>query len=151
MRKAIFWGFLGTLAEPVPPAAGRDVLDPRRYRVYPDAAAALALCAYKGYHNYLLAEGFPHLTELLPKLYLDRFFQGRVVSGKVELAGSFGEGLYRRAELAAHFPQRIWLVSGDPQELAGARAAGWHTVQVHNGRAEADFTCRSLTDVWRLL
>ncbi len=151
MRKAIFWGFLGTLAEAVPLDAGQDFLDPRQYRVYPDAAAVLALCAYKGYHNYLLAEGFPYLTQLLPKLYLDSFFQGRVVAGKVELAGSSGEGLYRRAELAAHFPQKIWLVSGDPQELAGAKAAGWHTIQVHRDRVGADFTCQSLTDVWRLL
>jgi FMN phosphatase YigB (HAD superfamily) len=151
LRKAIFWGFLGTLAEPVPQAAGRDALDPRQYRVYPDAAATLALCAYKGYRNYLLAEGFPYLTELLPKLYLDSFFLDRVVSGRVELAGSSGEGVYRRAELAAHFPQKIWLVSGVPQELAGAKAAGWHTIQVHTKGMETDFTCRSLTDVWRLL
>ena len=89
-----------------------------QYRVYPDAAATLALCAYKGYQNYMLAEGFPRLTELLPKLHLERFFPGRVVSGRVELAGSHGEGLYRRAELAAHFPGMIWLVSGDSQELA---------------------------------
>ena len=102
MRKAIFWGFLGTLAEPGAPSP--NPLDPGQYRVYPDAAATLALCAYKGYQNYMLAEGFPRLTELLPKLHLERFFPGRVVSGRVELAGSHGEGLYRRAELAAHFP-----------------------------------------------
>ena len=111
----------------------------------------MALCAYKGYQNYMLAEGFPRLTELLPKLHLERFFPGRVVSGRVELAGSHGEGLYRRAELAAHFPGMIWLVSGDSQELAGAKAAGWHTIQVHREDGEADFTCPTLTDVWRLL
>ena len=92
MRKAIFWGFLGTLAEPGAPSP--NPLDPGQYRVYPDAAATLALCAYKGYQNYMLAEGFPRLTELLPKLHLERFFPGRVVSGRVELAGNHGEGLY---------------------------------------------------------
>ena len=56
MRKAIFWGFLGTLAEPGAPSP--NPLDPGQYRVYPDAAATLALCAYKGYQNYMLAEGF---------------------------------------------------------------------------------------------
>ena len=45
----------------------------------------------------------------------------------------------------------IWLVSGDSQELAGAKAAGWHTIQVHREDGEADFTCPTLTDVWRLL
>ena len=43
MRKAIFWGFLGTLAEPGAPSP--NPLDPGQYRVYPDAAATLALCA----------------------------------------------------------------------------------------------------------
>ena len=58
MRKAIFWGFLGTLAEPGAPSP--NPLDPGQYRVYPDAAATLALCAYKGYQNYMLAEcGMP--------------------------------------------------------------------------------------------
>ena len=66
-------------------------------------------------------------------------------------AGNHGEGLYRRAELAAHFPGMIWLVSGDSQELAGAKAVGWHTIQVHREDGEADFTCPTLTDVWRLL
>lgn len=91
MRKAIFWGFLGTLAEPGAPSP--NPLDPGQYRVYPDAAATLALCAYKGYQNYMLAESFPRLTELLPKLHLERFFPGRVVSGRVELAGNPRGGL----------------------------------------------------------
>ena len=95
--------------------------------------------------------GFPHITGLLPKLYLEGFFRNRVVSGRVELAGSYGEGMYRRAELAAHFPGMIWMVSGDPKELAGAKAAGWHTIQVHRRDGQADFTCSTLTDVWRLL
>ena len=99
----------------------------------------------------MLAEGFPRLTELLPKLHLERFFPGRVVSGRVELAGNHGEGLYRRAELAAHFPGMIWLVSGDSQELAGAKAAGWRTIQVHGKDGGADFACPTLTAVWHLL
>ena len=64
-------------------------MDPGQYRVYPDAAATLALCAYKGYQNYMLAEGFPRLTGLLPKLHLEALLsRNRVVSGRVELAGS---------------------------------------------------------------
>lgn len=149
MRKAVFWGFLGTLAEPASQDGGP--MDPGQYRVYPDAAATLALCAYKGFQNYLLAEGFPHITGLLPKLYLEGFFRNRVVSGRVELAGSYGEGMYRRAELAAHFPGMIWMVSGDPKELAGAKAAGWRTIQVHGKDEGADFACPTLTAVWHLL
>ena len=150
MRKAIFWGFLGTLAEPGAPSP--NPLDPGQYRVYPDAAATLALCAYKGYQNYMLAEGFPRLTELLPKLHLERFFPERVVSGRVELAGSHGEGLVPPG--GACRPLSRHDLAGQrqiPKELAGAKAAGWHTIQVHRGDGEADFTCPTLTDVWRLL
>ena len=151
MRKAIFWGFLGTLAEPAPSARARCFLDPAQYKVYPDAAATLALCAYKGFRNYLLAAEFPQVSALLPGLCLEPFFRDRVVSGRVELAGSAGEGIFRRAELAAHFPQSIWLVSGDPQELARAKMAGWHTVQVYGSDAEADLSCPTLSQVWRVL
>lgn len=151
MRKAIFWGVLGTLAEPAPSAQGRCFLDPAQYRVYPDAAATLALCAYKGFRNYLLAGDFPQVSALLPDLCLEPFFRDRVVSGRVELAGSQGDGIFRRAELAAHFPQCLWLVSGDPEEIAKAKEAGWHTVQVHGSGAGADIACLTLSDVWRVL
>ena len=102
MRKAIFWGFLGTLAEPGAPSP--NPLDPGQYRVYPDAAATLALCAYKGYQNYMLAEGFPRLTELLPKLHLERFFPGRVVSGRVELEETTGGACYAGRRFAPNLP-----------------------------------------------
>ena len=64
------------LAEQAARSVREKVLDPRRYQVYPDAAATLALCAYKGYRNYLLSDNFPELPELLEKLYLRQFFPG---------------------------------------------------------------------------
>ena len=46
----------------------------------------------------------------------------------------------------------IWMVGDNPQaDIAGAKAAGWHTIQVHRRDGQADFTCPTLTDVWRLL
>lgn len=142
MRKAIFWGLDGTLLERGP--TGSPV-------PYPDAAATLALCAYKGYQNYLLAEGIPQPEKLLSQLHLELFFPGRVICGRVEITGEKGDGVYRKAELAAHFPGMIWLVSGIAQEIAGAKAAGWHTIQVHRSGGGAEFTCPTLTEVWRLL
>lgn len=142
MRKAIFWGLAGTLMEWGPKGA----LVP-----YPDAAATLALCAYKGYQNYLLAEGIPQPEKLLSQLCLEPFFPGRVICGRVEITGEREDGVYRKAELSAHFPSMIWLVSGDAQEIAGAKRAGWHTIQVHRSGGGADFTCPTLTEVWRLL
>lgn len=127
------------------------ILDPKRYRVYPDAAATLALCAYKGYRNYLLSDNFPELPELLEKLYLRPFFEACVVSGQVGLNKPDAR-IFRQGELAARFPHMIWMVGDNPQaDIAGAKAAGWHTIQVHREDGEADFTCPTLTGVWRLL
>lgn len=142
MRKAIFWGFTGTLVKQAP---GNPLA------AYPDAAATLALCAYKGYQNYLLAEGVSQPEKLLSQLCLEQFFPDRVVCGQVEFTGEKGDGIYRKAELSAHFPGMIWLVSADAKEIAGAKAAGWHTVQVHGGDGGADFACPTLAEVWRLL
>ena len=44
------------------------------YRVYPDAAAVLAVCLYKGYKNYLLSNNYPELEEVLARLQLRQFF-----------------------------------------------------------------------------
>ena len=139
------------LAEQAARSVREKILDPRRYRVYHDAAATLALCAYKGYRNYLLSDNFPELPELLEKLYLRQFFRECLVSGREGLCKP-DVRLFRRAELAAHFPHMIWMVGDNPQaDIAGAKAAGWHTIQVHRRDGQADFTCPTLTDVWRLL
>lgn len=139
------------LAERAARSVREKILDPRRYHVYPDAAATLALCAYKGYQNYLLSDNFPELPQLLEKLFLRPFFRACVVSGQEGLCKP-DVRLFRRAELAAHFPGMIWMVGDNPQaDIAGAKAAGWHTIQVHREDGEADFTCPTLTDVWRLL
>lgn len=139
------------LAEQAARSVREKILDPRRYRVYHDAAATLALCAYKGYRNYLLSDNFPELPELLEKLYLRQFFRECLVSGREGLCKP-DVRLFRRAELAAHFPHMIWMVGDNPQaDIAGAKAAGWRTIQVHRRDGQADFTCPTLTDVWRLL
>lgn len=145
------FGVPRALAEPAARSVREKILDSRRYRVYPDAAATLALCAYKGYRNYLLSDNFPELPQLLERLYLRQFFEGCVVSGQVGL-NKPDVRIFRQAELAAHFPQLIWMVGDNPQaDIAGAKSAGWHTIQVHGKDGGADFTFPTLTDVWRFL
>ena len=139
------------LAEQAARTVREKILDPRRYRVYPDAAATLALCAYKGYRNYLFSDNFPELPQLLEKLYLRQFFLGCLVSGQVGLCKP-DVRFFRKAELAAHFPQRIWIVGDNPRaDIEGGKRAGWHTVQVHRQDGDGELAVPTLTDVWRHL
>ncbi len=139
------------LAEQAARSVREKILDPRRYQVYPDAAATLALCAYKGYRNYLLSDNFPELPELLEKLYLRQFFRECLVSGREGFCKP-DVRLFRRAELAAHFPHKIWMVGDNPRsDVAGAKAAGWRAIQVHGRSPGADASCETLTEVWRLV
>lgn len=105
-------------------------LDPGRYRVRPDAAATLALCAYKGWRNYILSNNFPELEQILKALHLRQFFSGLVVSGVVG-ACKPDVKIFRLAERAARFPSLIWMVGDNPvADIRGAQEAGWRTVYV---------------------
>lgn len=144
------FGVPETLGEQAARTVRERILDPRKYQVYPDASAVLALCAYKGYKNYLLSDNFPELEELLEKLYLRPFFTGCLVSGKVGL-NKPDVRLFRKAELMAHFPSLIWMVGDNPAaDLKGAKGAGWHGALVHWGQgknAQADLCCDTLTEL----
>lgn len=103
------------------------ILSPGSYRVRPDAAAALAVCAYRGWRNYILSNNYPELEQAVKALGLDRFFSGYVVSGAVGLSKP-DEKIFRFAERAAKFPSLIWLVGDSPSaDVAGANNAGWHS------------------------
>lgn len=140
-------------AEAAARSVREKILDPKRYQVYPDASATLALCAYKGYKNYLLSDNFPELESLLERLYLRQFFVDCVVSGTVGL-NKPDVRLFRKAELVAHFPSLIWMVGDNPKaDIAGGQSAGWHTVLVHRDKNDcgAVLCCPTLTDVARHL
>ena len=124
------------------------VLSPENYKVYPDAAPTLAVCIYKGYKNYLLSNNFPELEELLPKLWLDRFFSGCIVSGMVG-ADKPDEKIFRLAQLKASFPSLCYMVGDSPEaDAEGGKNAGMKTVLVHSApSARADVVCDTLSDI----
>lgn len=142
MRRAIFWDFDGTLTtgEPV--------------KARPDAAAVLAVCAYKGYKNYLLANGQPDIEEQLKALGLRQFFSGVVISGVVG-ACKPDEKIFRIAERAASFPSLIWMVGDNPiADIEGAKNAGWHTAYIAEPGAKssgAEVTVSSLSELLKFL
>lgn len=130
------------------------VLDPRSYRVRADAAATLAVCAYKGYRNYLLSNNFPELEEVLERLWLRRFFAGCVVSTAVGV-NKPDVKIFRIAERVAKFPSLIWMVGDNPAaDIRGAREAGWHTVYLAKAgaaHARAEITVDGLSEILRYL
>lgn len=163
-----FWTYMNARFEEVysalglPPSLAREcagkvrdvVLAKESYRVKPDAAAVLAVCAYKGWRNYMLSNNFPELEEVLEKLGLRRFFAGCVVSAEVGINKPDAR-IFRAAERAANFPSLIWMVGDNPvADIQGAREAGWHTVYLakpgvpHIG---ADVTVSSLGEISRYL
>ncbi len=103
------------------------LLSPENCRVRRDAASALALCAYKGYENYVLSNNYPELEKLLRQLFLRPYFKGYIVSGKVGL-NKPDEQIFHLAEKNAGFPELIWMVGDNPvADIQGARAVGWKT------------------------
>ena len=128
------------------------ILSRDSYRVYPDAAAVLAVCLYKGYKNYLLSNNYPELEEVLARLQLRQFFSGCIVSGKVGVNKPHPE-IFRLGEEVANFPSQIWMVGDNPvADIAGAKGAGWKTALVHGAEGSgADVTAETLTDLLKYL
>jgi len=155
-----FAGAFESFGIPVPEsvAAARRVreaaLDPRLYHVRPDAAATLAVCAYKGWRNYILSNNYPELEDTVTALGLRQFFSGMVVSGVVG-ACKPDEKIFRIAERAANFPALIWMVGDNPiADIKGAQEAGWHTAHITQPgtkSAGAEVTVTSLSELLKFL
>lgn len=139
-RKAIFWDFDGTLTD----ASGC---------VRPEVPGVLTACAFLGHKNYILTNGPAGWEGVLDRLKLRRYFSGVVVSGDVGFAMP-DVRIFRKAEAIANFPSRLWMVSGSPVAVHGAKGAGWGAIHVakpgspHSG---ADYTVRSLDEIPKLL
>lgn len=130
------------------------VLDKTLYHVRPDAAPTLAVCAYKGYKNYILTNNFPEWKSLFSQLGLSRFFSGYLISGAEGICKP-DLRIFRKAERIAAFPSLIWMVGDNPiADIAGARQAGWHTAHIAKPGAPssgAEITVSSLSELLKYL
>ena len=130
------------------------VLDKTLYHVRPDAAAVLAVCAFKGYKNYILTNNFPEWESLFDGLGLRQFFSGIVNSGVVG-ACKPDEKIFRIAERTANFPSLIWMVGDNPiADIEGAKNAGWHTAHITRPGAPssgAEVTVTFLSELLKFL
>ena len=168
LKGPAFWEYMNArfaqiytaLGLPLPLAracAGRVreiVLSKSSYRVRPEAAGVLAVCAYKGWRNYILSNNYPELEEVVERLGLGRFFSGYVVSAEVGV-NKPEERIFRIAEQAASFPSLIWMVGDNPiADIQGAKEAGWHTAYLAKpgaSHAGAQVTVENLSQVLRYL
>lgn len=129
-------------------------LDPDNYRVRPDAASTLAVCAYKGWRNYILSNNYPELEQMLEALHLRPYFSGVVVSSVVG-AVKPDPAIFRLAEGEARFPSLIWMVGDNPAaDIAGAKNAGWQTIHLAQPGAtscNADLSVTELTQILKYL
>lgn len=130
------------------------VLDKNLYHVRMDAAAVLAVCAYKGYRNYILTNNFPEWESLFGQLGLRQFFSGIIVSGAVG-ACKPDEKIFRIAERVANFPSLIWMVGDNPiADIRGAKNAGWHTAHITEPGTKnsgAEITVTTLSELLKFL
>lgn len=130
------------------------VQDATLYHVQPDAAATLAVCAFKGYKNYILTNNFPEWENLLIQLGLRQFFPGIINSG-VAGACKPDERIFRIAERIANFPSLIWMVGDNPiADILGAKNAGWHAAHITKPGTKssgADVTVTSLSELLKFL
>ncbi len=164
LKGAEFWAYMNARFEEIyaalglPPSSARIcaqqvrniVLAKESYRVRPEAAGTLAVCAYKGWRNYILSNNYPELEQVTAKLGLGQFFSGYMVSGAVGL-NKPDVRIFRAAEKTANFPSLIWLVGDNPiADIQGAKEAGWHTVYVSRPGAPpagAEVTIKSLAEL----
>ncbi len=163
-----FWSYMNARFEEIYAALGLSpsqarecagkvreiVLAKESYQVSPDAAATLAVCAYKGWRNYILSNNFPELDQVVKALGLGQFFSGYVVSGAAGL-NKPDTGIFRLAERTAHFPSLIWMVGDNPAaDVAGGLAAGWHTAYIAPkgaSNAGAEVTVTNLQELLKYL
>lgn len=142
-------------AEKAAETAREIILSPGNYRVYPDAAAVLAVSIYKGYQNYLLSNNYPELEEVLEGLYLRQFFTGCIVSGQVGI-NKPDKKLFDYALQTAHFPDVACMVGDNPiADMQGGKRAGMRTILVHSAPgtvcADANHVVDTLTEALRCL
>lgn len=147
-------GVPGSEAEAAARRVRDIVLDGTLYHVRPDAAAVLAVCAFKGYKNYILTNNFPEWESLFGQLGLRQFFSGIIVSGMVG-ACKPDERIFRIAERVAGFPSLIWMVGDNPvADIGGARNAGWHTAHIARPGTKnsgAEVTAATLSELLKFL
>ena len=136
MRKAIFWGFLGTLAEP-PPVPRSVVFDPAQYRVYPRRGRYIGCAPIRAFGTTCWFGISPRCRCLACVWNL--FFRIEWSLWQGRAGGKHGRRIFRRARAGCPFSTER-LVCQRPEELNRAKEAGW-AYRRFTARGRAELTC----------
>lgn len=144
-------GFTRQEAELLAPALREKVLQPHRYRLYPDAIPALEALKARGYRSFVLSNNYPELAAITGALGLDEVLEGVLVSGEIGYDKPRPE-IFAAARAAAGQPDAAWMIGDNPQDdIAGGNAAGFTTVAVHGVEAPAAHLVNELSEILDLL
>jgi putative hydrolase of the HAD superfamily len=99
-------------------------LDPARWSVYPDSAAALALVAAAGWRNVIVSNHAPELSDLVSGLGLGAHVDAVITSARCGYEKPH-PAIFDLARRAAGNPDTAWMVGDNPiADMAGAARAG---------------------------
>ena len=148
-------GFSQEEAETLAPKLRGEVLQPRRYQLYPDALSTMQALQHRGYRQFLLSNNYPELEELADALGLSPYLEGVVVSACVGFDKPRRE-IFDHARHLAGSPVDCWMVGDNPaDDIEGAKKAGFTTVFAHvDGRGippAADHSIENLAELLTLL
>ena len=145
-------GFTQAEAAAMAPLLRGKVLQPQRYRLYPDALPTLRTLAGRGIQSYILSNNFPELAQLTHALGLGELLQGVLVSGEIGFDKPRLE-IFEYARQVAGWPKEPWMIGDNPSDdIDGGRAAGFVSVAVHGVHApQAAYSVNDLAEILQLL
>lgn len=145
-------GYTNEEAWHISPLLRAKVLDPKRYRLYPDVIETLKVLHENGYRSYILSNNYPELEALTRQLGLSPYISGVIVSGLVGFDKPRRE-IFDAALEAAGWPAEAWMIGDNPiDDIKGGKDAGFTTVAAHNIQSEyADHTIDNCVEVLDLL
>ena len=113
-----------------------QILQPGRYRLYPNAINALRTCQGAGHTNVLLTNNYPEVFAIAAALGLAPYFAGAVVSA---IEGAEKPNLRLFYTAMARYPADQYCMVGDnpAADLAGAAGAGIPCLLVHRTKTYA--------------
>jgi putative hydrolase of the HAD superfamily len=117
-------------------------LDPERWLVYPDSAAALKVTAAAGWRNVIVSNHAPELPGLMADLGLAEAVDAVVCSARCGYEKPH-PAIFRAALRAAGNPDSTWMVGDNPvADIAGAARLGIPGILIRTPEVNPQFLAR---------
>lgn len=130
----------------------REIIDPKRYKLFEDTVWALEESAKRGYHNYIISNNYPEMDQVMEQIGILSYFEDLIVSANVGIDKPDPE-IFRIAFEKAGSPSDCWMIGDNPRaDMQGAKQAGMRTILVHRDVPceNADFILGTLKDIFKL-